>query len=245
MTQRASWAAVAAAVLGLLALGGVALGPALAYLGVTRPFVGFVIFALGFLDGLLALVLGGIGLARTRATSGRPGRGLAWIGVGVGAAVLVIVVAGSLPGRGKPRINDITTNPGDPPAFRAAARDPANAGRDLAYPREFAAIQRAAYPDLTSLLVPRSAPETLERAKAAATTLGWEIVEVRPAEGVLEAREVSGIFRFVDDVVVRVRPGLDSRNASIVDVRSKSRDGQGDLGANADRIEAFNRAMQE
>jgi uncharacterized protein (DUF1499 family) len=47
---------------------------------------------------------------------------------------------------------------------------------------------------------------------------------------------VTRIFRFVDDIVVRVRP---SNGGSIVDVRSKSRDGRGDMGANAARIRAF------
>ena len=42
------------------------------------------------------------------------------------------------------------------------------------------------------------------------------------------------VFRFVDDVVVRI---VADGNGSVVDVRSKSRDGKGDLGANARRIE--------
>ena len=45
---------------------------------------------------------------------------------------------------------------------------------------------------------------------------------------------------FVDDVVVRIRPDGDG---SRIDVRSKSRDGQGDLGANANRIRAFSQAL--
>jgi len=44
------------------------------------------------------------------------------------------------------------------------------------------------------------------------------------------------IFRFVDDVSVRVRP--DTGGAKI-DVRSKSRDGKGDIGTNARRIRTF------
>ena len=41
------------------------------------------------------------------------------------------------------------------------------------------------------------------------------------------------LFRFVDDVAIRVRP----RGAgSVVDLRSNSRVGGGDLGANAERI---------
>ena len=69
-----------------------------------------------------------------------------------------------------------------------------------------------------------------------AESLGWEIVESRPQDGHLEARDTSRVFRFVDDVVVRIRA---DRRGTRVDLRSKSRDGRGDLGANADRIREF------
>jgi len=61
-------------------------------------------------------------------------------------------------------------------------------------------------------------------------------VEVDAAGGRLEAYDVTSIFGFVDDVVVRVRP---AEGGSVVDVRSRSRDGKGDVGANAARIRAF------
>ena len=104
-----------------------------------------------------------------------------------------------------------------------------------ATPPAFAAQQRAAYPDLAPIALALPAGEALERARRAAEALGWEMAEVRPpqnegGDGVLEARQVSGLFRFVDDVVVRVRPAA---NGSVVDVRSKSRDGKGDIGVNA------------
>ena len=91
----------------------------------------------------------------------------------------------------------------------------------------------------------RTAGQALERARRAAESLGWQVAEVRPpqnegGEGRLEAREVSGLFRFVDDVAVRVRP---AEGGSRVDVRSKSRVGQGDVGANAKRIRAFKAAL--
>ena len=56
------------------------------------------------------------------------------------------------------------------------------------------------------------------------------------------ATETTHVFRFVDDVVIRVRA---DRTATVVDVRSKSRDGRGDLGANAARIRAFVAAMED
>jgi uncharacterized protein (DUF1499 family) len=45
----------------------------------------------------------------------------------------------------------------------------------------------------------------------------------------------------VDDIRVRVRP---SGEGSVVDVRSKSRVGRGDVGANAARIRAFEQALR-
>jgi uncharacterized protein (DUF1499 family) len=117
----------------------------------------------------------------------------------------------------------------------------------MAYPADFAAQQRAAYPDLAPISLKAPPGEALERARRAAESLGWEVAEVRPpqnedGEGRIEAHEVSGVFRFVDDVVVRVRP---APGGSRVDVRSKSRVGRGDMGANAGRIRAFRAALGE
>jgi len=53
---------------------------------------------------------------------------------------------------------------------------------------------------------------------------------------VIEARATSKLFRFVDDVAIRIRS---KDGGSVVDIRSKSRVGQGDLGANANRIRAI------
>jgi uncharacterized protein (DUF1499 family) len=82
----------------------------------------------------------------------------------------------------------------------------------------------------------------LQRIRQAAEGLGWEVVSVEPAIGRLEASTRSAIFRFVDDVVVRVRP---EGTGSIVDVRSRSRVGRGDLGANARHIRSLLAALAE
>ncbi len=78
--------------------------------------------------------------------------------------------------------------------------------------------------------------EAFKRVERVATALGWEIVARVPADGRLEAVVTSPWFGFRDDVVVRVRPqGTGSR----VDIRSKSRNGEADLGGNVDRVRAF------
>jgi len=221
-------------VAGLLAIG---LGPLAIQAGVVSPFVGFRVFLLGGLCGLIALVLGSIGLWRTRAAAGREGRGRAMRGALLGVAILGLVAGAAGSARGLPRINDITTNPDDPPVFVHAGQLPGNDGRDLAYPgASFAEQQRAAYPDLAPIRLEMGLRDAFERAVHAAEALGWEVSYSDPPGGVLEATETSRIFRFVDDISVRLRA---DGAATLVDVRSKSRVGQGDLGANAKRIRAF------
>ena len=79
--------------------------------------------------------------------------------------------------------------------------------------------------------------EAYEKARSAVESLGWHITLSDPARGLIEARDTSKLFRFVDDVAIRVRPG--PSGGSLVDIRSKSRDGKGDLGINANRIRTF------
>ncbi|TMA41924.1 MAG: DUF1499 domain-containing protein, partial [Deltaproteobacteria bacterium] len=62
------------------------------------------------------------------------------------------------------------------------------------------------------------------------------------ASGTIEAVATTRVFGFQDDIAIRVR--ADGSAASRVDVRSKSRDGKGDLGANAARIRAYVMALE-
>ncbi len=227
-------AALAASVAG--AGGGVALaGPLFAHFEAIAPLQGFAAFVLGSLLAVVGGVLGAFGLRATR--SGLGGRDRARFAVIVGVLALGGVLAGALPGRGLPRINDITTDPTDPPEFVSAKRDPATRDRDYAYPAGFAEQQRAAYPDLAPIALPVPPAQAYEKAKSAVESLGWHITLADPARGLIEARDTSKLFRFVDDVAIRIRPGTDGN--SRIDIRSKSRDGKGDLGANATRIRNF------
>ena len=227
--------ASAARIAGLAAVTLCVLGPLSNQLGITRPIHGFVAFGLGLLLGLVALALGLVGLFTTRAASGKGGRALALTGSLLGLLILATGIVASSPGWGLPRINDITTDTADPPAFA----DP-----KLAYPGEpFASQQRAcaAYRDLAPIQLAESPDAAWRAARATAQDLGWKIVREDAASGVFEATQTTAIFRFVDDVVVRVRP---ESGGTRVDVRSKSRDGQGDVGANAKRIRTFARALE-
>jgi uncharacterized protein (DUF1499 family) len=139
--------------------------------------------------------------------------------------------------RSVPPIHDITTDTEDPPRFVAVLPRRAGAANAPEYEgAKVAAQQKRAYPDIAPIRLPQPADRGFERALAAARSLGWEIVAVEPKEGRIEATDTTRWFGFKDDVVIRVRPdGAGSR----IDVRSKSRVGRSDVGANADRIRRF------
>lgn len=133
-----------------------------------------------------------------------------------------------------PPIHDITTDMADPPAFVVVLPRRASATNAAVYAGDsVAALQRAAYPDVQPLMLPVSPSVAFARAVAAAKAMGWEIVAGDAPSGRLEATATTTWFGFKDDIVVRIR----SANAgSRVDVRSVSRVGRSDVGANAARI---------
>jgi len=222
--------------LGALSLLAVAGGPLLAHLELVPPFKGFLLFGVGLLLGALVLLLAALALLATRQGPRRADRGRAWSALACGGAVTLLFLGLAGAGRGLPLINDITTSPDDPPAYRTAPTLPENRGRSFVYPAGNAALERSAYPDLARIALALPPAEAYARALRAAEALGWRITRSDPDAGELEATSTSRLFRFVDDVAVRVRAdGAGSR----VDVRSKSRDGQGDFGVNARRIRAF------
>ncbi len=139
--------------------------------------------------------------------------------------------------RAVPPIHDITTDTEDPPRFVAVVplRKEASNPPEYAGP-EVAAQQKKAYPDLAGLTLSIPPEQAFARAQAVAVELGWEIVAAVPGEGRLEATDTTFWFGFKDDVVVRVRPQV---GGSRVDVRSKSRVGRSDVGANARRMRRF------
>lgn len=136
-----------------------------------------------------------------------------------------------------PFIHDISTDTENPPQFVDVAPLRAGAPNPVEYAgEEVAQQQREAYPDIRTLEFPESADATFSRALAVAKEMGWEIVAARADEGRIEATATTLWFGFKDDVVIRVEP---TASGSRLDIRSKSRVGRSDVGANAARIRAF------
>lgn len=222
----ALWTAVISAALMLLGVGAI-------HVGLIRPIHGFEAFGASLLVALFALGAGIAGVLRTRRSSGRRGRTRALAGLIYGAVVLGAIGFLLWTARGLPAINDITTDTVHPPQFVAAKKLGPNVGHAMSYPKSFAAIQEKAYPFVQPIHLDVPRKVAFDRAEAAMETLGFHVESSDPAAGRIEATDTSTVFQFVDDIVVRVRPG---ESGSIVDIRSRSRVGKGDLGVNADRI---------
>jgi hypothetical protein len=250
-----SFLALASPLLALLGVLLAALGVVGARWGWFSPLAGFALFAFAglLLCGFGALLSGAIGIWRTRLSAHRDGAAQAWAGF-LGGALLLVVLFLLAPSGGAPPIHDLTTDHDDPPRFSALLQVEANRGRDLDYPHGPADTpqqQRQHYPDLASILLAEPPMAALRRAVQAAESLGWEVVVVRePATGEqagsaiepgFEAVDRTTVFRFADDIVVRVR---DEGARSRIDVRSTSRVGQSDLGANAARIRALRTELE-
>jgi len=219
--------------LGMAAVAFVLLGVGGAATQVLPPFGGFLVMVLGLGLALVGAVTSVVGVVATAPGKNREGRTTALRGLLLSLAVLFLLGIAASRGRGVPRINDITTDFDDPPAFVAALE--ANPGRDMAYPgTSFAEQQQQGYPDLAAIVLEDSPAAAFDRVRSALASMpNMQLTGENREEGRIEATETSALFHFADDVVVRIRP---FEGGSRIDVRSKSRVGKGDLGVNATRI---------
>ena len=214
-----------------------------AWLRWVPPLPGFIVFSLALLGGggaSLLLGLAGVFVSGGADHGSRAGAALA-AAIGLGCLIMLGVLAYGA--RGAPGIHDITTDPDDPPGYTAATENPANRGRDMSYPHgaaDTAAQQRRAYADLEPIATGAAAADTFRASLGAADELGWTVVARDATALTFEAEDETSVFGFVDDVAVRVRARGDG---SVVDVRSTSRVGVGDMGVNADRIRRFRDAL--
>lgn len=155
----------------------------------------------------------------------------------IGIVVFVIPYTQQQKAKSLPRIHDITTDIQNPPAFKAALPLRKDARNPAIYPGPMIGkLQRQAYPNVQPVMLPVPQAEAFRRARAAVDALGWDLIDAEPAEGRIEASETTFWFGFTDDVVIRILP---TASGSRIDIRSKSRIGLSDVGANAARIERF------
>lgn len=122
-------------------------------------------------------------------------------------------------------------------AQESMEQDPEKAGKD---------DKEKLYPPINTLRVDKPKAEVLAAIKSLIEDRGWDIVTEATdpglETGVFEATHTSGWFGFKDDVAIHVLTGPDG--TSIVDMRSVSRVGLSDLGANAKRVGNFMRDLR-
>ena len=150
-----------------------------------------------------------------------------------GTFMLVMLVAG---GGDYPPIHDISTDTLEPPVFSAAGAKRGEGTNPLTVKPEIIAMQIESYPGLTTLRNSDSLDANFDRALATANALGWEVYHQDRQNGTIEAVDTTAIMNFKDDVVIRLRA---QGSETLIDMRSVSRVGVGDIGANAKRIRAF------
>jgi uncharacterized protein (DUF1499 family) len=227
-SSRLAWFALAVTVLSIIIVrsGLLEIVPALATFAAALVFAGLAV--------LLALV-SFIAIWR----QGLAGLGRALLGLLLGLCLLAYPAYLGYRATKLPAINDITTDPANPPRFDVLARLRPRGTND--YPgTKVAALQRAAYPDILPLQVDVLPPMAFNIALKLVAKRKWHVVDAQPPApnraGVIEAVARTPIMGFRDDVVIRVS-GLDG--GARIDLRSASRFGTSDFGDNAKRIRAL------
>jgi len=206
------------------------------------PYVMLASLIFGFLSLILAIAV-------------RPRRGFFTAAL----AILIPVAAGvhsksvqKMAGE-LPLIHDITTDTQNPPTFSAtmaeirAKTEGVNTldyvgKKDLREKKLVSVLQTRDYPDVRPLVMSDDVEVVFAEAKQVALQMGWDIVNEDAASGKLEATASTFWYGFKDDVVIRVRPS--EGGGSVLDIRSVSRVGASDLGANAARVKTFLKLMR-
>jgi len=135
-----------------------------------------------------------------------------------------------------PPIHDISTQPTTPPPFEAIVALRAKGTNSLAPLAETARLQQEHYTNVQPAQLRVAPQRAFALAEDEARARGWELVQVAPQRGRIEAVATSRLFGFKDDVLILIEP---HRDGAVVQMRSASRVGRSDLGQNARRISSY------
>ena len=155
-----------------------------------------------------------------------------------------------------PPIHDVSTDTEFAPQFVALLHDRQGAVNPPDYDgpklvrtydgkvRTTAEVQKLYYAEFKPVpFLGATAASVYQRALRAAGAMGWRIVAAVPTKdgGSIEAIDTSFFFGFEYDIAIRVRPA--GKMGAHLDIRSKSRVGESDLGANAAQIRAYEKKL--
>ena len=128
-------------------------------------------------------------------------------------------------------IHDVSTDTEDPPAF-VALRDLRLQCRNGV---EYSGGKQS-HSDIEPQFFTQPRDKIFQAALAAANISQWHIAASNESDGRIEATATTPLLRFKDDLVIRIRS---HESGTCLDIRSASRVGSSDFGANARRIRAY------
>lgn len=203
------------------------------------PLKGIAVAGLMAIVGLLVSLVGLI----ITATGRKTGVVTALVGVAIAVIAATPFSTSFLKARSVPPIHDISTDLTNPPQFVAVVPQRAASPNalDRAEPADLAEQQAKAYPDVVPLKLDAQPGKVFDAARDVVHDMGWALDAATPETGLIEATATTSLLHFKDDVVIRIT-AIDK--GTQVDMRSVSRVGMSDLGANAARIEAFMAALK-
>ena len=133
-------------------------------------------------------------------------------------------------------IHQITTDLESPPEYLSLIEARGTDSNPLAYTAQNKRLQQQHFPDVGPIYTRLSVPEAKWTAKRVIQSLGWVLYDDSSRANYLEATETTLLFRYVDDIVIRLHA---ENGQTRIDLRSTSRVGRSDLGVNAARISRF------
>jgi len=151
-------------------------------------------------------------------------------------APVLIALNAIASGGNYPAIHDVSTDTKNPPLFIEALNQRGSNSNSLEIVDKVLQSQLEAYPHLVPISTSLSPMLAFQKSLSIARNLGWDVYNTNIKTGVIEAVDTTLLYGFKDDIAIRI---LSQAGNTRVDLRSVSRVGVGDIGANAHRIETF------
>lgn len=199
----------------------------------------FLIFIIAALLGFIVLVLSVLKLPKQTQGEAKP----LVLAVVLTLVPLMLLGTNIVKARSVPFLHDVTTDMEYPPALIKAKTLRGKEHHPVEYKaKEFAQLQKEGYPDIKPVRLSITPMETFFKVQKAVQVMDWDVVAVngQTLPFTIEAVASSALFDFKDDIAIRVSQTIEG---SQVDIRSMSREGLSDLGANAQRIRDFFAAL--
>lgn len=198
---------------------------------------GFMLLAAGTVLAAIGIVAGIAGIIAANRRGLSDDKPAVYLGTLISVLIIGVMGLQFYTASSVPPIHNISTDLNDPPQFERVVLLRGEDSNPLEYDAEkLGPMQLEAYPWVQPAATDLGPDQAFDRALQVLRNMGLDIVSSDRELGAIEATATTFWFGFKDDVAVRIQP---DNGGSVVDVRSVSRVGVSDLGANARRIGEF------